>query len=414
MGGPCFEQLGENPSPSDRELKELDNFHVSPFILDGKQWPTTEHFFQAAKFSDNPEYQEEIRNAPTCMGPAGCFLLGRNGMGLRSDWNLIKVEVMYRANKAKFEQHAHLSSVLTSCGGLIRAQGNRDEWATWNEIILERIREELRGGAISSEKKEEEGAEEDKGEEGAGVSEAAAGDSRNVLASRTAIMSAYRKLMQMCQLSPKSFWIGRATIALARHAAMREVPPWACNPMLCEEEEEEGGVRTPLASYVVAGFGDASGDAPWVNGVYFLDPLEPTVNGQPHLITGTTDENAHGHMYVGTRRGVSQWVIDEGLDRTQTGGMLTLPTTTPPDAAATAVLDGGTKAVASAAASSSSATAGGAAGGLPLGVHQWVFCGRVAAELVVSLIGETAGSNSSTRTETRAGSHVTTVVTSAA
>ena len=28
----------------------LSNFAVAPFELDGRQWPTVEHYFQAAKF----------------------------------------------------------------------------------------------------------------------------------------------------------------------------------------------------------------------------------------------------------------------------------------------------------------------------------------------------------------------------
>ena len=64
MGGSCFEQLGDAPSPGDRELPELDNFYPvqsqpcssaasfdggALFELDGQLWPTTEHYFQAAK-----------------------------------------------------------------------------------------------------------------------------------------------------------------------------------------------------------------------------------------------------------------------------------------------------------------------------------------------------------------------------
>ena len=32
--------------------KMLSNFYISPFILDGKEWNSVEHFFHAVKFRD--------------------------------------------------------------------------------------------------------------------------------------------------------------------------------------------------------------------------------------------------------------------------------------------------------------------------------------------------------------------------
>ncbi|MBX9941745.1 MAG: hypothetical protein K2Y32_20940 [Candidatus Obscuribacterales bacterium] len=39
----------------------FSNFSRHPFELDGKQWLTTEHYFQAQKFPGNEAYQEKIR-----------------------------------------------------------------------------------------------------------------------------------------------------------------------------------------------------------------------------------------------------------------------------------------------------------------------------------------------------------------
>jgi len=33
--------------------------------IDGKEWPTAAHFFQASKFPEHPDLQEQIRKLPT-------------------------------------------------------------------------------------------------------------------------------------------------------------------------------------------------------------------------------------------------------------------------------------------------------------------------------------------------------------
>ena len=145
MGGPCFERLR---SGEERKLVELDNFYPAPFILDGECWPTAEHYFQAAKFPSAPALQAQIRMARQCTGAEGCYILGNSRSGqLREDWDEVKLSFMYRANKAKFSANPNLARLLCGTTGQIRALGNEHEWATWNAILLERFREELRGEA---------------------------------------------------------------------------------------------------------------------------------------------------------------------------------------------------------------------------------------------------------------------------
>ena len=43
----------------------LSNFHPCLLIIDGKDYKSVEHYFQAAKFERNPEFQEKIRMAAT-------------------------------------------------------------------------------------------------------------------------------------------------------------------------------------------------------------------------------------------------------------------------------------------------------------------------------------------------------------
>ena len=273
MGGPCFEQEGEHPSAEDRELKQLDNFWESSFELNGEAWPTAEHFYQASKFPNNPTLREEIRTAAECKGPGGCYQLGQSN-GYRRDWDAIKVDVMYEANLAKYSQNPAVLKVLLSTGNnTIRAQGSPDSWGTWNGILLERIREELRGEAERDE---------------------------SVLASRKTLMDARRSMFSEdgAQLSLKG---NRTVLALTRQAAKRRrwVPQGATYTMSGEDLE-----------------------AAWINGVWSVDPIKPEVNGCPHLMT-----DAGGHLYLGRKwqHSNGKWVLDEQLDPTEEGGLLVLP-----------------------------------------------------------------------------------------
>lgn len=91
----------------------LSNFYASPFRLDGKEWPTVEHFYQAAKTLD-PVFAERVRTAAT---PDEAKRLGRDPeCVLRPDWDTWKIEVMRRAIAAKFGQHPDLAGLLVATG----------------------------------------------------------------------------------------------------------------------------------------------------------------------------------------------------------------------------------------------------------------------------------------------------------
>ncbi|CAG8786249.1 7606_t:CDS:2, partial [Acaulospora morrowiae] len=51
----------------------FSNFYRFDITIDGKIWPTTEHYFQAQKFPDQPEVQEKIRrlSSPSDAARAG-------------------------------------------------------------------------------------------------------------------------------------------------------------------------------------------------------------------------------------------------------------------------------------------------------------------------------------------------------
>ena len=135
MGGPCLVDGTMRP--------ELDNFLQCAFELDGKQWTSAEQYFQAVKFTDEA-YREKIR---ACHDGGACWQLGNSrAFQLRADWESVKVDVMYSANCAKFEQNAALRDALLATRGSITAYGF-PFWVKWNAVLLERIREELRPAA---------------------------------------------------------------------------------------------------------------------------------------------------------------------------------------------------------------------------------------------------------------------------
>jgi ribA/ribD-fused uncharacterized protein len=96
------------------EYYEFSNFSNHAVVIDGKVWKTTEHYYQAMKFHDNPEYQEEIRLAKT---PAIAKKLGgTRKVKLHANWDTEKEKVMMVALRAKFTQHKALGKLLLSTG----------------------------------------------------------------------------------------------------------------------------------------------------------------------------------------------------------------------------------------------------------------------------------------------------------
>jgi len=93
---------------------ELSNFHLSPFMLEGKIWPTVEHYFQAQKFPADPDLQERIRAANSSLS-AKRFGQTKT-FAFRDDWETIKDTVMYTGIKAKFQQNPELATILAGTG----------------------------------------------------------------------------------------------------------------------------------------------------------------------------------------------------------------------------------------------------------------------------------------------------------
>lgn len=95
------------------EFGAFSNFAPYPVRIDGKVWPTTEHYFQSQKFAES-KVRERIRSAKT---PAEAASLGRSRkLKLRRDWDSSRISVMRVALLAKFHQHDDLATLLLATG----------------------------------------------------------------------------------------------------------------------------------------------------------------------------------------------------------------------------------------------------------------------------------------------------------
>ena len=132
---------------------EFSNFYKSKLLLDGKEWPTVEHYFQAQKFQSNPEYQETIRSAKE---PNKAKMLGSTREHpIRNDWDTYRNDVMKKALNAKFTQNVNLKEKLlaTKNSPLVEAttdsywgQGRNKKGANKLGTMLMELRETLSAG----------------------------------------------------------------------------------------------------------------------------------------------------------------------------------------------------------------------------------------------------------------------------
>ncbi len=106
---------GENDlflSRSDPENRFGTHASLS-FELEGKRWPTVEHYFQGMKFSDETQ-QEKVRNAPT---PQQARKLGRKRhKSFRKDWKKVRETVMTRGVYTRCRTHPDLADELLATG----------------------------------------------------------------------------------------------------------------------------------------------------------------------------------------------------------------------------------------------------------------------------------------------------------
>lgn len=92
----------------------FSNFSPHGIEVDGVYYKTSEHYFQAMKFTGSPKDMEDVRRAPS---PKMAASIGRDrARPLRADWEAVKDDIMRAAVLRKFETHAELRDLLLSTG----------------------------------------------------------------------------------------------------------------------------------------------------------------------------------------------------------------------------------------------------------------------------------------------------------
>ena len=105
----------------------FSNFSQHGFKLDGHWWITSEHYFQAQKFVKSDYlWFEKIRDVKT---PKDAAKMGRSRKHiLRSDWEIIKDEVMQRAVLCKFQTHPNIQEILLATGDELIVENARSDY----------------------------------------------------------------------------------------------------------------------------------------------------------------------------------------------------------------------------------------------------------------------------------------------
>lgn len=151
----------------------LSNFSPHPIQMldengDYVTWLTVEHYYQAHKFFgvNDPLAQDCVERIKSAKSPEEAARIGRSMQRLKpylinSDWDNIKIDVMYKALKCKFSMYPHLNSMLLSTAGSVLVEasphdlfwggGREGEGLNYLGRLLMKLRSEFLGESSSSE-----------------------------------------------------------------------------------------------------------------------------------------------------------------------------------------------------------------------------------------------------------------------
>ncbi|MCG8614523.1 MAG: NADAR family protein [Pseudomonadales bacterium] len=91
----------------------LGTFAPYPIQLEGKEWPTVEHYFQGMKFEDDLR-QEQIRTAET---PKQARKSGRKRhKSFRKNWHQMRQVIMTRAVYTRCKMYPEIAKALLETG----------------------------------------------------------------------------------------------------------------------------------------------------------------------------------------------------------------------------------------------------------------------------------------------------------
>jgi N-glycosidase YbiA len=136
----------------------FSNFSPHQILMGGEIWPTSEHYYQAQKFTGTPDRHlcQQIRCA---FSPEAAAAIGRNpNYRVRQDWHASKTDIMYRAVLTKFKSYSDLKALLLATQEELIVENSPTDcyWGCGSDglgqnqlgKVLMRIRQELRENAI--------------------------------------------------------------------------------------------------------------------------------------------------------------------------------------------------------------------------------------------------------------------------
>lgn len=127
------------------EVDWMRNDYCDDLVVNGITYPTLEHAYQAAKFTD-PLIKREIADADDVRAARS---IGRNKSGIRDDWDDVKRGVMSSLIRRKFSTNDQLAERLAKTGDAeIVMEGYDEFWGTgrsgYGENALGKILMEIR------------------------------------------------------------------------------------------------------------------------------------------------------------------------------------------------------------------------------------------------------------------------------
>ena len=104
---------------------DFGTFSQHSFVLEDREWPSVEHYYQAMKFDDQ-EHQERIRLAEH---PKRARKLGRTRWcKRREDWKKLKVTYMTRAVYTKCRTYPGIGQALIDTGDKTLIESNNYDY----------------------------------------------------------------------------------------------------------------------------------------------------------------------------------------------------------------------------------------------------------------------------------------------
>ncbi|MDA3837005.1 MAG: NADAR family protein [Nanoarchaeota archaeon] len=110
--------------------KDFSNLSPHPIEIGGEIWNSVEHYYQFKKFENSdPTFALELKNTKS---PKDVKKLSLTNDNFSKDWDKIKVEVIIKAVREKFETHSEARDLLLSTDDEELIEANPDDYF-WGE-----------------------------------------------------------------------------------------------------------------------------------------------------------------------------------------------------------------------------------------------------------------------------------------